>query len=182
MKKFALLSLSCLTAVLMNVSAEEAAKPVNTKCPFSGKDIDAEHTQTYVKVVGVCCEKCQAKITGDIAGNMAKIAEVKATHVNTKCPVSGKAIDAEKLVDFKGAKVAVCCEKCQANFDAEKHGAKVVMDNAGNDKCVFSGKEIDAEANAVVSIKVGVCCGKCAKKFAEDPKKAMAKVEFSKAG
>ena len=78
--------------------------------------------------------------------------------------------------------MAVCCEKCQANFDAEKHGAKVVMDNAGNDKCVFSGKEIDAEANAVVSIKVGVCCGKCAKKFAEDPKKAMAKVEFSKAG
>ena len=105
---------------------------------------------------------------------------MKATHVNTQCPLSGEDVDAEVTVDFKGAKVALCCKKCQGKFSAEKHGSKVVMNNAGNDKCVFSGKDIDAEAHAVVSFKVALCCGKCAKKFASDPDKGVAKLEFAK--
>lgn len=180
MNKLTQITLGLLAAGLMSVTAEEV-KPVNSACPYSGEDIDAEQVVAYTKVVGVCCEKCQAKLQKDVAGNIAKIAEVKAVHVNTKCPLSGKEVDGETTVSFKGAKVAVCCEKCEAKFDAETHGEKVVMDNPGNAKCVFSDKDIDPDANAVVSINVGLCCGKCAKKFAEDPDKAVAKVKFDKA-
>ncbi len=180
MKKVTLLALGFLSAALLSLSAEEA-KPVNAKCPFSGEDIDAEQVVTYTKVVGVCCEKCQAKLTKNVADNLAKTAKVSATYVNTKCPLSGKEVDTAVTVDYKGAKVGLCCEKCQAKFDAKEHGSKVVMDNAGNEACVFSGNDIDPDANAVISVQVGLCCGKCAKKFAEAPDKAIAKVEFAKA-
>ncbi len=180
MKKLTIFALSFFAAAVMGASAEEA-KPVNTKCPYSGEDVDAEQVATYTKVVGVCCEKCQAKVKGNVAAYLAKVAKVKAVHVNTACPISGEDVDAEITADLNGAKVALCCKKCQSKFDAEKHASKVVMDNAGNDKCILSGKDIDAEANAVVSIKVGLCCGKCAKKFAADPEKAIAKLEFAKA-
>jgi hypothetical protein len=181
MKKITLFTLSVLATALMSVSAEEA-KPVNTQCPYSGEDIDAEQVVAYTKVVGVCCEKCQAKLTSKAGENLEKIAAVKAVHVNTQCPFSGEDVDAEITADYKGAKVALCCKKCQGKFDAEKHGSKVVMDNAGNDKCVFSNKGIDPEAHAVISFQVGLCCGKCAKKFAAEPDKALAKVKFAKAG
>lgn len=180
MKKITLLTLSFLAAALMGLTAEDV-KPVNTVCPISGEDIDAEQVVTYTKVVGLCCEKCQAKLQKDVAGNVDKLKDVKAVYVNTKCPVSGEDVDAEVTVDFKGAKVALCCEKCQAKFDAEKHGEKVVMDHAGNEKCVFSGKDIDAEATTVVSIPVAFCCGKCVKKFKEAPEETIGKVEFDKA-
>lgn len=179
MKKLTLFILSLLAIAVAGLQAEEA-KPVNDKCPYSGEPIDADSVVTYTKVVGVCCERCQAKITKDVAGNIAKIAEVKAVHVNTQCPVSGEDVDAEITTDYHGAKVALCCNKCLKNFDAEKHGSKVVMDNPGNDKCVFSGKALDEEAHAVVSVKVGLCCGKCEKKFTEAPDKVIAKV-FAKA-
>lgn len=179
MKQSILLTLTFFAAALFSVSAEEAAKPINTLCPFSGEDIDAEQVVSYTKVVGVCCEKCQAKLQKAPGNHLEKIAAISASHVNTKCPFSDKEADGSTTVDFKGAKVAVCCEKCEAKFDAAKHGAKVVMDKAANDKCPFSDKEIDAEAHAVVSFQVGLCCGKCAKKFAADPDKTLAKVAAS---
>jgi uncharacterized protein (UPF0212 family) len=171
---FALVSIA-----LAGVSfAEEAAKPVNTKCPISGEDIDAKQTVAYTKVVGVCCEKCEAKVTKDVAGNLAKIAKVEAKIVNSKCPISGEDIDAAHVVSYKGAKVGVCCGKCEKNFNAEKHGAKIVMDVAGNDKCPFSGEAV--EKKAVVSFTVAVCCAKCQKKVAAEPDKYIGKVEFAK--
>lgn len=183
MKKLIQLFAIAAAASLGTAFAEEtkeAAKPVNTKCPISGEDIDPEHTVAYTKVVGVCCEKCQAKLKKDVAGNLEKISKVEAKIVNSKCPMSGKAVDAEQTVMFKGAKVAFCCEKCPTNFDPEKHGEKVVMDVAGNEKCPFSGEDIDPEANAVVSFVVATCCGKCETKLTEAPDKYIPKVEFSK--
>ncbi|MEM7384781.1 MAG: hypothetical protein AAF514_07525 [Verrucomicrobiota bacterium] len=161
--------------------AEEALKPVNTKCPISGEEADGSNVVAYTKVVGVCCEKCQAKVTKKPGDSIEKIAKVEAKIVNSKCPISGEDIDSDKVVDFNGAKVAVCCGKCEKNFDAEKHGAKVVMDVAGNDKCIFSNEDIDADAHAVVSFRVAVCCGKCEKKFAGAPDDFIGKVEFAKA-
>jgi PBP1b-binding outer membrane lipoprotein LpoB len=48
--------------------------------------------------------------------------------MNSKCPISGKATDPEVTSDYKGSKVAFCCEGCQGKFaklsDADK-AAKV---------------------------------------------------------
>jgi YHS domain-containing protein len=42
------------------------AKPVNTKCPLSGEDIDPAFTAVFeAKTVGFCCDKCQAKFKAD---------------------------------------------------------------------------------------------------------------------
>ena len=178
MKRIAYLTLSFLAAASLSASAEET-KPVNKVCPFSGEEIDAKQVVAYTKVVGVCCKNCKGKLEKDVAGNLAKIASVKALHVNAKCPFSGEDVDPEVTAAFQGAKVAFCCNQCQSKFDPEKHAAKVVLDQAGNDKCVFTGE--DVEARAVVSIKVGFCCGKCVKKFSAAPDKAIAKVKFAKA-
>jgi len=45
----------------------------------------------------------------------------------TKCPVSGKPINPEHFVDFKGKKVYFCCPNCPAAFekDPEKFVAKL---------------------------------------------------------
>jgi hypothetical protein len=40
-----------------------------------------------------------------------------------------------------------------------------------NDKCPFSGKAVDKD----LVVKLGVCCGNCAKKVAKDPKAAIEK-------
>ena len=177
MKQSILLTLTLLASALFSVTAEEASKPINSVCPISGEDVDAEHVVSYTKVVGVCCGKCQTKLQDSPGKHLEKIAGIKASHVNTKCPLSGKDVDGATTVDFKGAKVGVCCEKCEAKFDASKHGDKVVMDRAANDKCPFSDKDIDAEAHAIVSFKVGLCCGKCAKKFAAAPDETLAKAK-----
>jgi YHS domain-containing protein len=42
------------------------AKPVNTKCPLSGEEIEAGFTAVFDgKTVGFCCDKCQAKFNAD---------------------------------------------------------------------------------------------------------------------
>ena len=42
------------------------AKPVNTKCPLSGDDVDPTFTAVFeAKTVGFCCDKCQAKFKAD---------------------------------------------------------------------------------------------------------------------
>ncbi|MCH1505141.1 MAG: hypothetical protein L7V86_16285 [Verrucomicrobiales bacterium] len=179
MQQSILLTLTFLASALFSVTAEEVSKPINKVCPYSGEDIDAEQMVTYTKVVGVCCDKCKAKLQDKPGKHLKKIAGIKASHVNSKCPLSGKDVDGATTVDFRGAKVGVCCEKCESKFDAAKHGEKVVMDKAANDKCPFSDKDIDAESHAIVSFQVGVCCGKCAKKFAAAPADTLAKVSVS---
>ncbi|MDA0810837.1 MAG: hypothetical protein O3C21_00375 [Verrucomicrobia bacterium] len=172
------LSIAMGTAV---AQAEEAAKPVNSKCPVSGKAVDAEQTSTYTKVVGFCCGKCLAKHNKNPAANVAKIAEMPADKiVNTKCPVSGKAIDAEQTAMLHGAKVGFCCEKCLGKFkeDPEALAAKVVYDNAANEECPASGEAVDPEQVATFTAKVAFCCEKCKAKFDEAPDKSIAKVEF----
>ncbi len=136
---------------------------VNDKCPFSGQPIDATQTVVYTKAVGVCCEKCAQKLADNPAKFADKLASVKSTHLNKKCPLSGKDVDAAHTVAYKGSKVAFCCPNCPKNFDPAKHADKVVVDNAGNEKCIFSNQ--DNSEVVFVSIGVGVCCEKCKAKF-----------------
>lgn len=161
--------------------AEDAPKPVNTQCPVSGEPVDAEEISTYTKVVGFCCEKCLTKHNKNPTAGVAKIAAMPAGKiVNSECPLSGEAIDAEQTAVFHGAKVGLCCKKCLAKFEKDPAtvAAKVVYDVPANEKCPVSDKGVDAEQVATFTANVAFCCGKCKGKFDKDPDKFIAKVEF----
>ncbi len=60
------------------------------------------------------------KVSQDLAAAEAKEkAAVAGKAVNTKCPVSGEAVDPAQTFVFEGRTVAFCCDKCKAKFEAE---------------------------------------------------------------
>jgi bacterioferritin-associated ferredoxin len=99
--------------VLAKATADQA---VNSKCPLSGKAINASKTVSYNgATVGVCCGNCLKKATAD-----SSILDGKVTYDtagNSKCPISGKPINASKNVSFETT-VGFCCGNCKKKFDA----------------------------------------------------------------
>jgi len=58
--------------------AAAAAKPINAKCPLSGKDIDASKTSVYkTQTIAFCCADCKAKFDAEPDKLIAKVAEFK---------------------------------------------------------------------------------------------------------
>jgi YHS domain-containing protein len=54
--------------------ADAAAKPVNTKCPVSGEDIDASKTIVYKgQTIAFCCPDCEKAFNKDPEKYMAKL-------------------------------------------------------------------------------------------------------------
>ena len=90
MKKFLAFFSAVLIGLSLTYAAKKAPKPVNDKCPISGKAIDAKQTVD----VGGCCGNCAKKVTKD-----PKLAR-KAKGDFKKCPGSGKA--AKKTRHGKG--------------------------------------------------------------------------------
>ncbi|MFP6901747.1 MAG: hypothetical protein VCA36_12445 [Opitutales bacterium] len=89
-------------------------------------------------------------------------AEKKAAEpVNDKCPVSGKAVNAEQTIS-----VGVCCGNCAKKFVKDVKGilAKVKSDNKDGDTvnkvCPITGKAIKK------TVVIAFCCGKCQGKYA----------------
>lgn len=101
-----------------------------------------------------------------VAANALRAADDKPA---LKCPVSGKAVDATKTVDFNGGKVAFCCENCPKAFNANsaKFAAKANLQlvQSGQLKqaaCPFTGKPCaEGKTVEVAGVKVGFCCGNC---------------------
>ena len=74
--------------------------------------------------------------------------------VNDKCPISGKAVNADQTVD-----VGVCCGKCAKKVAGDP---KLALKAKGDfTKCPISGKA------AKKTVKIGFCCGKCKGKASE---------------
>lgn len=91
------------------------------------------------------------------------------------CPVSGKAIDMDKSVAYKGAKVYFCCGNCPGAFekDTAKFATKanhqlVVTKQFKQTKCPISGAKLNPEKTVeVAGSKVTFCCEKCQGKVAD---------------
>ena len=112
MKKFIAFATAVLIGFSFTFAADKKApKPVNDKCPVSGKAINAEKTIT----VGFCCGKCCGKAAKTLKAGGKKatdlLGKVKAN--NKACPISGKALGKPKLT------VAFCCGNCQGKFAAK---------------------------------------------------------------
>jgi YHS domain-containing protein len=55
-------------------TTQPAAKPLNTKCPVSGEDIDPAVTKTYQgKTVAFCCKDCIESFEKDPEKYMKKL-------------------------------------------------------------------------------------------------------------
>jgi YHS domain-containing protein len=114
---------------------EERNKLVNEKCPVSGTDVDPKFFVVHEgRRVAFCCGKCKAKFEKDPAKFAAKLSgseqpseKTADAPVNSKCPVSGAAVDAAHFVVHDGRRVAFCCGKCKAKFekDPAKFAAKL---------------------------------------------------------
>ena len=104
---------------------------VQVACPLSGKAVKKDTTADVMGVeVGFCCGNCQGKVKK--ADDAAKLDLVfakfdKGFTVQTKCPVSGKPINAAVSLDHEGKAVYFCCEGCPAAFkkDPAKFASKL---------------------------------------------------------
>ncbi len=107
----------------------KTAQIVQVACPFSGEAVDAEKTLDVDGVtVAFCCDDCKAKAEKDTDALALIFADIeKGFTMQNLCPVSGKAIVADKVVEHEGKKVYFCCENCPKAFakDPSKFLAKL---------------------------------------------------------
>lgn len=125
----------------------------------------------------VCLGLCAVALltVGVIAADEKK--EEKAV---AKCPVSGKDINKDAAVDYKGAKVYFCCPGCPGAFkkDTAKYASKanhqlVFTGQAEQEKCPLTGGKLNDQTTVEVSgVDVTFCCngckGKATKKSGDD--------------
>jgi len=149
------------------------AKPLNSKCPVSGKDVVLPNVLTYEgKLVGFCCDKCPkafekepAKYAANIKFDIAPPATEKKSDAK---PADAKPAD-KKPADAKPAEKKADDKKAAApaaDKPAQAAAAAVI-----NTKCPVSNHAIETGFTALVDGKtVGFCCDKCLAKFNKDPK------------
>ncbi|MEX0741724.1 MAG: hypothetical protein WD079_02935, partial [Phycisphaeraceae bacterium] len=123
----ALLAGTGLTYAIDELETAEGAKqlPVNVVCPMSGRAVNPDATSKHGdEVVGFCCNNCKGNFDENPSEHISKV--VRLT-VNTKCPMSGRALDPAQTVTYKGRTIGFCCGDCKGNFEADpaEHIAKV---------------------------------------------------------
>lgn len=97
------------------------------------------------------------------------MAEEKDKLNGAKCPISDKAAKSDHAVDYRGAKVYLCCGGCPDAFakDKAKYATKsnhqlVQTSQAKQEKCPLSGGDLNKEATVeVAGVKVTFCCNNC---------------------
>lgn len=86
-----------------------------------------------------CCKNCAAKFAKNkdkmaVAANQQLVSTKQ--YKQAKCPVSGRALNAEKYVKIGATKVTFCCDGCKGKVaKAGKKGAELVF----NDKSFTKG-------------------------------------------
>ena len=129
---------------------------------------------------------CAAMIS--LVGN-ADDAEKKVTKV--KCVVAGKEINIAdaKVVEYKKAKVYVCCGGCKAKMeaDASKYAVKAnhqlfLTGQYKQVKCPMAGRPVNPEKTVKMGgVTVGFCCPGCQGKASKAEGDAQLKLAFSDA-
>jgi YHS domain-containing protein len=94
---------------------------------------------------------------------------------DTKCPVSGRAINPEATADHNGGTVYFCCGNCVKKFNADAKPfatkANAQLAQTGQivqAKCPISKQDFKkGTEEEVASVKVAFCCNNCKGKFAK---------------
>lgn len=91
-----------------------------------------------------------------------------ADALNQSCPISGKPVNpACKTVYSKT--VALCCNKCKAQFDASPKAYLSNILNAHAGQCPLSKKTIKTPVNVSYKRDVAFCSAECKAKFESAP-------------
>ncbi len=178
-------------------------RPINAKCPLTGKDVVPAHFSLHEgQTIGFCCPDCKAKFDADPAAFIGKVAEFKPAvasqkPINTKCPVTGKDVDPAHFSLYEDQAIAFCCTMCKAQFDkdpksllskipefkAPSEGKDPLKESSApknglvNAACPFTGKPAkDKYVFVYQGRRIGFCCPKCLDQFAENPKEHASKV------
>lgn len=86
------------------------------------------------------------------------------------CPITGKPINKDVSIDYKGGKLFFCCPACVAKFQAEKEKFApwanyqlVMTGQAQQTSCPFTGRAINPNIGPemVAQAKIGFCCTGC---------------------
>jgi YHS domain-containing protein len=186
---------SLLTAGAL-IAAEDGEKKFQATCPVSGKPAIKGSALDLPKGEGkvyFCCKNCPKAFKADPAKYELQVRRQQAETgqiVQVACPVSGHEVDESTAVDVGHAKVAFCCEKCQAKFNAADDEGKLKLVFEDFDKgftrqvkCPVSGKPINAKHMVEYNgEKVYFCCPNCPKAFEANPEKFLEKLpQFAKA-
>jgi YHS domain-containing protein len=86
------------------------------KCPVSGKPASADHVVAFNGgEVQFCCPNCpkafkaaEKKFAGKANLQLVQSKQLK----QVKCPLTGRPMAADKVVDVAGVEIAVCCGGC----------------------------------------------------------------------
>jgi len=111
----------------------------------------------------------------------------KKEEFKAKCPVSGGAAKKDHAVEYKGAKVYLCCDNCPKAFekDTAKYSVKanhqlVVTGQAKAVKCPLSGGKLNDETKIKVGdTEVAFCCNNCKGKVEKAEGDAQLELVFS---
>ena len=177
-----------LAAGLAAAEQEKAKKKFKARCPVTGKRAKAEHVAAYLdKKIYFCCPKCPKAFAADpkkfaAAAHLQLLATGQMVQV--ACPVTGRDLDPDMIVDVNGVKVVVCCAGCLGKVEGSGPEKAIEMCFAKIDKgftlqthCPVSGKPITRfEVVTHKGRKVYFCCPKCPAVFQKDPAKFVAKL------
>ncbi len=116
--RLAIAALALFAVVASGSLRAEEEKKAEPKCPVSGQPCKAEHTVAFNGgKVAFCCPNCPKAFEADPEKFAAK-ANLQLLQTGqikqVKCPVAGRPMAADKVVEVEGVKVAVCCPGCLA--------------------------------------------------------------------
>lgn len=193
--------LSLFVAAVVAVSGlkaakEEAKKEFKATCPVSGKPAGEDHVLELKNgdKVYFCCDKCPEVFKGDrkkfelqVKRQLVETGQV----VQVACPITGKPVNKDHIVEVGTTKVGFCCDKCEGKYKEASDEDKLKMLFAVKDfnqgftrqtKCPVSGKPIDPEHSVdYKGKKVYFCCPNCPAAFEKEPEKFLSKLpQFAK--
>jgi YHS domain-containing protein len=187
LKLFWVLSLACAFVAVQGLTADDK-KEFAANCPVSGGKAKEASTRDYEgKKVYFCCDNCPKSFDKDPEKFASKVhVQWLQTDqiIQVACPISGEDVDPDTAVEFKGTKVAFCCNNCKKKFEDANDDKKIELVFADLDKgftlqttCPVSGKPI--KTDQVVEAdgeNVYFCCGNCPAAFKADPDKFKSKL------
>jgi len=169
---------------MQHAKAKTEALP---NCPVMGDPVVFSiSTQTEDGPVYFCCKSCVKKFKADPVKYAEKVAAqrkalAKRPRVQVSCPMTGKPVRLDTVVEHGGKKYYFCCKKCQGRFRSDP--AKFLGDRAFKarlaasytyqTRCPVMGGEVDPEVSTELagSQRVYFCCKSCVKKFKANPAK-----------
>ena len=168
--------------------AAKDEKKFAATCPVSGQPAkEASSVEFKGKKIYFCCDNCPAAFKKEPTKFAAKVHHQllqTSQIVQVACPLTGRAINKDAVLDDGDCKVAFCCMNCLGKAKAAKGDEQTSLVFLDISKgftvqttCPVSGKAIDITKSVKYKDKnVYFCCPNCPKAFEANPAKFEAKL------